>query len=390
MGKHVKREGGRLIAVTGGGTSGHVVPALAIFESLIDIGYSPAELYYFGTQRGVETRLIPPTGINSEFLPVSGLQRSFSLDSFIRNVKMVPRLLVSVKRAISWARSNKPETIVAVGGYASVPLSLAGALAGVPLVVVCYEVTPGLATRILSRRAVATAVSNDNVNLPHAVRTGAPVRREIRAINRSVDSAAARERLGVPPGKFFVVAMGGSLGSKAINEAFVGATEILDSAPDSDGSYAFRHVVGSRFIDTHSSPELAASEYTAVGYEDNMVDVMAAADLLVTRAGASTLTEIVTVGVPSIVVPWPDAAENHQWENARQLADANAVVMLEESELAGRSLGMEIEALRRDDMRRSQLQQNARDLGARHRSDSLARLIATVAESGAVDAEPHA
>ena len=366
------------------------MPALAIFESLVDIGYSPSELHYFGTQRGVETRLIPPTGIESDFLPVSGLRRSFSFESFIRNVKMVPRLLISVKRAISWARSNKPEAIVAVGGYASVPLSLAGALTGVPLVVVCYEVTPGLATRILARRAVATAVSNDNVSLPHTVRTGAPVRREIRAVNRSVHSAAARERLGVPPGKFFVVAMGGSLGSKAINDAFVGATEVLDSAPDSDGSYAFRHVVGSRFIDAHSTPELATSEYTAVGYEDNMVDVMAAADLLVTRAGASTLTEIVTVGVPSIVIPWPDAAENHQWENARQLADANAVVMLEESELAGRSLAMEIEALRRDDMRRSQLQQNARDLGARHRSDSLARLIATVAESGAVDAEPDA
>ena len=118
-----------------------------------------------------------------------------------------------------------------------------------------------------------------------------------------------------------------------------------------------------------------------------MADVLAAADLLITRAGASTLTEIVTVGVPSIVVPWPGAAENHQWENARQLADANAVVVIDETDLAGRSLAVEIEALRRDDMRRNQLQQNARDLGARHRSDSLARLIATVAQSGSIESE---
>ena len=387
MGKHVKRESGRLIAVTGGGTSGHVVPALAIFESLIDIGYTNGELHYFGTQRGVETRLVPPTGISADFLPVSGLQRSLSFDAIVRNLKMVPRLLISVKRSIEWARANKPGAIVAVGGYASVPLSLAGALTGVPLVVVCYEVTPGLATRILARRAVATAVSNDRVNLPHTVRTGAPVRREIRGLNRTTDAAAARDRLGIPPGKFFVVAMGGSLGSKAINDAFVSATEVLDAAPESEGVYVFRHVVGSRYIDAHVMPDLGSCEYTAVGYEDNMADVLAAADLLITRAGASTLTEIVTVGVPSIVVPWPGAAENHQWENARQLADANAVVVIDETDLAGRSLAVEIEALRRDDMRRNQLQQNARDLGARHRSDSLARLIATVAQSGSIESE---
>ncbi len=390
MSDRAHREGGRLIAVTGGGTSGHVVPALAICESLIDIGYAESELHYFGTERGVETRLLPPTGISADFLPVSGLQRSVSLDGFVRNLKMIPRLIVSLKRAIKWVRINRPEAIVAVGGYACVPLSLAGAFCGVPLVVVCYEATPGLATRLLARRAVATAVSNDNVKLPHTVRTGAPVRRTIRTLNRAKDAQSARARLGIEEGKFFIAAMGGSLGSKAINEAFVAAAEVLDASPESEGTFAFRHVVGTRYIESHCTPELNGSEYTAIGYEDHMSDVLAAADLLITRAGASTLTEIATVGVPSIVIPWPGAAENHQFENARQLSDANAVVLIEESALTGRSLAVEIEALRRDAMRRSQLEQNARDLGARHRSDSLARLIATVAESGSVTSEPNA
>ena len=359
MGKRVVREGGRLIVVTGGGTSGHVVPAIAIFESLQDIGYDKSELHYFGTERGIETRLLPPTGVTASFLPVSGLQRSLSLDGIVRNLKMIPRLLVSLKRSLDWVKVNQPQAVVAVGGYASVPLSLAAVLKGIPLVVVCYEATPGLATRILARRAVATAVSGNDLSLPHAVRAGAPVRRDLRKLDRPAAANAARERLGVEPNEFFVVAVGGSLGSKAINDAFVDATEILDQGAETTGQYVFRHVAGARFLESHRMPELGASRYT--------------------------LAEVVTVGVPAIVVPWPEAAENHQLHNAKLLAAENAVVVLEESDLTGRSLAVEIEALRRDHQRREQLTRNARELGAQHRSDSLARLIATVAESGSVN-----
>lgn len=385
MGKRVVREGGRLIVVTGGGTSGHVVPAIAIFESLQDIGYDKSELHYFGTERGIETRLLPPTGVTASFLPVSGLQRSLSLDGIVRNLKMIPRLLVSLKRSLDWVKANQPQAVVAVGGYASVPLSLAAVLKGIPLVVVCYEATPGLATRILARRAVATAVSGNDLSLPHAVRAGAPVRRELRKLDRPAAANAARERLGVEPHEFFVIAVGGSLGSKAINDAFVDATEILDQGANTAGQYVFRHVAGARFLESHRMPELGSLRYTVVGYEDFMVDVLAAADVLITRAGASTLAEVVTVGVPAIVVPWPQAADNHQLHNAKLLAAENAVVVLEESDLNGRSLAVEIEALRRDHQRREQLTRNARELGAQHRSDSLARLIATVAESGSVN-----
>jgi UDP-N-acetylglucosamine--N-acetylmuramyl-(pentapeptide) pyrophosphoryl-undecaprenol N-acetylglucosamine transferase len=159
----------------------------------------------------------------------------------------------------------------------------------------------------------------------------------------------------------------------------------LDLGADTAGQYVFRHVAGARFLESHRMPELGTSRYTVVGYEDLMVDVLAAADVLITRAGASTLAEVVTVGVPAIVVPWPQATENHQLHNAKLLAAENAVVVLEESDLTGRSLAVEIEALRRDHQRREQLTRNARELGAQHRSDSLARLIATVAESGSLN-----
>jgi UDP-N-acetylglucosamine--N-acetylmuramyl-(pentapeptide) pyrophosphoryl-undecaprenol N-acetylglucosamine transferase len=390
VGTHSKRDGGRLIAVTGGGTSGHVVPAISIFEALMDVGYQPSELQYFGTERGIETRLIPPTGIAAEFLPVSGLQRSLSLDGIIRNIKMVPRLVVSLKRSLTWVKKNKPQAVVAVGGYASVPLSLAAVIHGVPLVVVCYEAIPGLATRILSRRAVATAVSSSDISLPHAVRAGAPVRRELRVIDRQARSKDARHRLGVSEDKFFVVAVGGSLGSKAINDAFVAAAEILDSGEATSGEFVFRHVVGDRFLESHKTPELGTCQYTAVGYEDQMVDVLCAADVLITRAGASTLAEVVTVGVPAIVIPWPQAAENHQLQNARILAAENAIVLVEEENLTGRGLAVEIDALRRDAQRGTQLARNAREVGAQNRSDSLARLIATVAESGSVTSDADA
>ncbi len=379
----------RLIAITGGGTSGHVVPALAIAESLIDIGYSLDQLFYFGCQRGVETQLVPPTGLRGEYLPVSGLQRSLNWQSFVRNIKLIPRLLVSIRRSAKWAKANKPQAVVAVGGYACLPLSLVAVMKGIPLVVVSYETQPGLATRLLARRAVATSVNSDEIDLPHKVITGAPVRRAIRTLDRHADRDAARLRLGVSADTWLIAAVGGSLGSHAINAAVVDMTTQLDRT-EIDGTWsldrrvAVRHIVGNRFIDKHVAPITSSVDYTYLGYENQMVDVLAGADVLIARAGASTLAEIVTVGIAAIIIPWPLATGDHQLHNAQKLARLGAVLMLEEQYLSGERLADLILDLLNNPAMRHQLEQRAFELGQTNRSKSLAHLISSVADSSSL------
>ncbi|MFZ9427524.1 MAG: UDP-N-acetylglucosamine--N-acetylmuramyl-(pentapeptide) pyrophosphoryl-undecaprenol N-acetylglucosamine transferase, partial [Ilumatobacteraceae bacterium] len=170
----------RFAVIAGGGTAGHVLPALAIAESLVDHGHRPDEISYMGAQRGIETRLVPPTGFDHEFFDVVGLQRGFSLSSLRRNVGFVPKLMSARRAAIRSMRMNPPRVVVSVGGYASLPAVLAARHLKVPIVVVSYDRTPGRSSRITSRFAAATATAFPGSTLPRARWTGAPVRRAVR------------------------------------------------------------------------------------------------------------------------------------------------------------------------------------------------------------------
>jgi UDP-N-acetylglucosamine--N-acetylmuramyl-(pentapeptide) pyrophosphoryl-undecaprenol N-acetylglucosamine transferase len=359
--------------VTGGGTSGHVLPALAIMDRLVSAGHDPASLHYVGTERGIESRLLPPTGYQFTLLDVVGLQRSLSR----RNLSVLPKLIRATRRARRLMQEQRPAVVVNVGGYASMPATFAARRLGIPVVVVSYDLRPGLASKLAARRAAVVAAAFPDSPLPRARLTGAPLRAQIIGVDRRRDRLSARSSLGIPVDRFVITVFGGSLGARAINDAVASMVETWSSRSD----VYVHHVVGDRWLADAppSRTDPAGIMYHVIGYEDRMPELYAASDLMITRAGASTITELAATGTPAIVVPWPGAAENHQLDNARTLSDVGAAVLLTEDALDAARLENMVASLIEDPVRLEAIGAAAYAEGSRHRGDSLIELVDEIA-----------
>jgi UDP-N-acetylglucosamine--N-acetylmuramyl-(pentapeptide) pyrophosphoryl-undecaprenol N-acetylglucosamine transferase len=209
------------------------------------------------------------------------------------------------------------------------------------------------------------------------VHTGAPVRRELVELDRDAQRDAARAALDLPADRFVVAVVCGSLGAQKVNDVVVEAVERLAQRTD----LCVYHVVGERFLES-AAPQRDGGEgimYRVIGYESRMQQLYAAADLLVTRAGAGTIAELATVGAPAIIVPWPGAAENHQLDNARTLSDIGAAVLVEQHDLTVDGLVAQIEHYVQSPATLRALADAAREAGAMHRSGALVGLIEEVA-----------
>ena len=363
--------------VTGGGTSGHVMPAIAVLELLKECGHTSDELAYVGARRGIETRLLADSDVTTVFLPVSGLQRSFSPRSVLRNIAFPFRVLTSRVIALRLLGRWKPRVVVSVGGYASDPVAFAARVRRVPLVCVSYDRVAGLATRRQARHAEVCAVAFEGSSLPNAVVTGAPVRAELRRLDVAGARLSARTTLGIPPDAVVVTVTGGSLGSGVLNGA---VRSILNECASTRSVFVF-HICGERF-ENHSLASAVPAGivgYRSVGYESRMSEVYAATDVLVARAGASTVAEIATVGVASVLVPWSRAADNHQQLNAQWLGDAGGALVLDESSCTDGSLARTVRNLVDDVGSRSQLATEARRMGELHRGNLLQQVIENAA-----------
>ena len=370
--------------VTGGGTAGHVLPAMAIAESLVDAGHAPSEIHYVGAQRGIETRLLPTTPFPCTFLDVVGLQRELNPRNVRLNATMVPKMAAASRRANALLRRLRPQVVVSVGGYASLPTVLVARRLGVPIVVVSYDRRPGRASSLAARLAVACAVAFADSPLPRAVVTGAPVRRRILAVDRDRDREAARRELGLPADRFVVAVTGGSQGSSALNEAVAAFV----AGHHGDTGLAVRQVVGDRFLATSPAPRDGSDGvvHQIVGYDDRIELLYAAADLFIGRGGASTVAEVAVTGTPSILVPWSAAADDHQTSNVSWLSEQGAAILLAEPELAG--LGELIDALRADPSQLAELGERAAAAGALHRSGAIVDVIEQAAATGGRSRDP--
>lgn len=359
--------------ITGGGTSGHVLPALAIADGLVARGHRPDEIVYIGAERGIETQLLEPTLYPHHFLDVVGLQRRLTL----LNLAFPLKMLRAIVAARSLLRQLRPAVVVSVGGYASFPATFAARLRGIPIVVVSYDRIPGLASRVSARFATACAVAFEGSALRRAHFTGAPVRRDLVMLDRAGQRAEARSSLGLPEDRFVVAVFGGSLGSKVLNDAVAGMVETLAQR----GDIAVRHVVGERFLRGAGAARTGNQGimYTVIGYENQMVQVFAAADVMITRGGASTIAELATAGMPAVIVPWAGSADDHQSDNARILGSVGAAVVVPESELSPQVLADLVVGFIDDPAALLALGEAAYTAGAAHRSGRLVTLIETVA-----------
>jgi undecaprenyldiphospho-muramoylpentapeptide beta-N-acetylglucosaminyltransferase len=358
--------------VTGGGTAGHVNPALAIADALVAAGHPRATIHYVGSERGIEARLVPPTGYAMTLLPGRGIQRKLTL----ANLSAVAGLLVAGVKAVRLVGRLRPKVVIAVGGYASVAVGLAAVLRRVPLVVAEQNLAPGAANRLLARFAKASAVAFEGTPLPRAVVTGNPIRDEITAIDPGRDRDAARRAFGVGEGRRLLLVFGGSLGALRLNEAVLGALAPWQGRTD----LSVHHVVGTRdwsVIGAATPSALGALEYRAVAYEDDMPAALAAADVAVCRAGSSTCFELAAAGLPAVLVPSPYVTADQQTTNASHLVAVGAAVLVADHDLDGPRLVAEVDALLADPARLSAMGTAARTWARPH---AAADIIALAAE----------
>ena len=369
--------------IAGGGTAGHVIPALAVAEQLVDRGRSPRSVAFVASRRPVDAALLEPTEHPRLLLEVDGLQRSLSPRAVWRSLLAAPKLVVATALATRQLRLWRPRVVVSVGGFASEPAVRAARALRVPVVVVSYDRVPGLATRRQAKHAAAVAVAFADSALPGAKHAGAPVRASVRRVSRSTarnDGARqkAAEVFGVDPRRLVVVAMGGSLGSQTINDAI----ERWVAANSRRDDVAVVHLVGERYAgavhESQHASQQGALHYVRRASHAEMADVWTLADVVVCRAGASTVAELVTVGAPSLVVPWADAAGDHQRRNARWLADAGAAIVVEEQRMAS-AFDTELSKLVDDAVARERLAAKAFALGGLNRSAAIASIIEAAA-----------
>lgn len=374
------KKSNRLFAViTGGGTSGHVVPALAIAELLIDSGFSRDQIHLVGTVNGVETKLVPPTGVSLTLLDVRGFSRKLSLVALKTNLQTVIKLRRAISNATALLQSLKPAVVISVGGYGSVAAARAARKLKIPVITVSYDRLPGRATKLQARHAAATAVAYLPTKLRNATLTGAPVRRLIRNLDLVATRDVARERLGLPKTGKVVAVIGGSLGSGFLNAL---TREFVEQHHDRQ-DLSIIHLTGERFFNA-DLPEYEDENgitYLRLPTTDSMQDIYAASDLVISRAGASTIAELATVGRASVLIPWKQSAENHQFFNAKWLGDSGGAIVLDEDAVSKLEICAVVIALIDNREKLHEMNQRAREAGTLHRDSGLVQLISSVASN---------
>lgn len=362
------------MALAGGGTGGHVYPSLAVAAALRDVarGGAPVELLYIGVRGRADENIVPRSGIPFRAVPAGQLRVS-SPATFAANAM---KLAAGVAQSLRILQSFKPDAVFATGGYASVPVGIAARILRRPLIVYLPDVTPGWAVRLLSRLATHLATTSERA-LAHLPRdrtraVGYPVRGDF----WSIDRASARARFGIGAEEKLLLITAGSLGARKINEAIIAALpELLQRC-------RILHLTGAadeaRANEQRARlPSAQQSRYTIHGYSDDVPAMMIAADLVVSRAGASTLGELPAAGAASIVVP----GEYEGWSqapNAEYLQEQGAAVMLRNAELE--RLAPAIIELLADDARLSQMRAAARALA---RPDAARDIAAMLLEAAA-------
>ncbi len=363
--------------ITGGGTSGHVIPALAIAELLQDGGVSKDQLHFVGSTNGIETTLVPPTGIPMSLLTVQGFGRGLSPRALKKNFRTFQVLRNASRHAERLLSSLRPSVVVSVGGYASVPATRAAKKMNIPVVTVSYDRLPGLATRLQARSASGVAVAYLPSKLKNASLTGAPVRRVLRNLDLSLTRTDARTRLSIPIDRKVICITGGSLGSAKLNS--VARTLVENNQSRND--ICVIHLTGERYIDDDlpildNDTEIV---YRRLKSTVAMQDVYSASDLVVARAGASTIAELSTIGIASVLVPWSGAAEDHQTANAKWLDDLGGSLVINERKTTNNEIADQIIDLIDDQAKLRVLANAAWLAGKQHRESTLTELIFSVA-----------
>lgn len=320
------------VLFSGGGTGGHISPALAMAD-IIKSNVPGAEIAFVGTENGIENSLIPQAGYKLYHVNIQGIRRSFSLS----NVKSVYLALSSPIKAKRIIKEFEPDIVIGTGGYACWPALKAAADMGIPTMLHESNALPGMAVRRLQKDVdviMTNFESTGELLDPGAkvINVGNPLRSACTAISRE----EARKKLGIGDDvNFVVLSFGGSLGAERINRA---AAEMMGNFASKHKDIKCFHIGGKRFYESARNYFAAYGlerdkRFVLMEYTSDLPVYMAAADVVICRAGAMTLTEIAKMGKASVIIPSPNVVDNHQYKNAKALADGEAAIVITEDEL---------------------------------------------------------
>jgi len=348
------------VLIAGGGTGGHLFPGIALAEEVVT-RHHRNEVVFVGTERGIESRVVPKEGYPLELVNVQGLKgKGFA--SLLKALLALPLAFIESFRILA---RQKPDVVVGVGGYASGPVVLAAWLMGIPTAIQEQNALPGFTNKVLGRivRVVFIAFEEARRFFPEkkVQLIGNPIRRKL--MDNYLRSHVAHER-------FSVLVFGGSLGARGVNQRM---TEALDALGDLKDSLHFVHQTGRNDL------EAVRKGYADKGFQadvvefiDDMSSAYARADLVVCRAGATTLAELTVCKKASILIPFPYATDDHQAVNARALVDAGAALMFRESELTGEKLAQTLRDLKAHPERLKSMEKKAGLLGRPEAAKELA------------------
>lgn len=337
------------VLIAAGGTAGHINPALAIAGAIKKADPS-AEIHFAGRKEGMEYRLVTQAGYPFHHIEITGFQRRLSLNNIKRNIITLWNLALSGPKARAMMKEVQPDLVIGCGGYVSGPVVRCAAKKGIRTAIHEQNAFPGVTNKILAKQVdLVFAAMPDAVQRLGApdktVVTGNPVREEM----FRQDRPAARRALGAKEGQAVIISFGGSLGAQVLGE------RVADLAKWEIAQRDFLHVHATGSIEKADFAALAARlgidhspKFIIREYIDNMPEMLAAADLVISRAGALTLAEIAAVGRASVLIPSPNVAENHQYHNAMQLQKLGAAVVVEEKELTGEKLIGIVDKLTKD------------------------------------------
>lgn len=333
------------IIVTGGGTGGHIYPALAISRYFSET--EKAEILYIGTERGLENDIVPRSGFAFRTIEVSGLKRSLSLDT----LKTFFRLGKGLFQSRKILKEFKPDVVIGCGGYVVAPVVFMARLQKIPTYIHEMDVLPGLTNRSLSRwvNRIGLSFSGSVPYFKHVkekvVVNGNPRASEVAKVTRD-EIAAAKQQLGLNPSKKTVVVVSGSRGARPINEAVFGMLKQIANQTDFQLVYITGQVHYEEIAKQVNSLNLGPEQGIFLQpFLYNLPPLLAGADLLISRAGATTIAEVTALGLPGIYIPSPYVTNNHQEHNARWLVDNGAGIMIKERELTPEGLFETISSL---------------------------------------------
>jgi UDP-N-acetylglucosamine--N-acetylmuramyl-(pentapeptide) pyrophosphoryl-undecaprenol N-acetylglucosamine transferase len=357
------------VLIAGGGTAGHINPGIAIAK-YIRQKHPDVEILFVGTQKGLETRLVPREGFELKLITVRGFRRKLSIDTLIA-VKELFQGILEARRLI---RTFQPDIVIGTGGYVCGPVVFNAAGMHIPTFIHEQNAFPGVTNKILSRFVNAVAISFKESDqyfkaAKRLIHTGNPVRSEL----LKTDRQAARKKLGISPSIPVVVIMGGSRGAGRINETAV--KMLRECYQNSDGHVIFAtgeaqfEAINGRFTDKKpASLEIVPYIYDAA-------DVYTAADLIICRSGAITLSELQVLGVPSILIPSPNVTANHQEYNARALEKDGGAVVILEKDLNARLLYSQMKELLKDREQLQKMARNARKNGIPNATEKIYEIL---------------